>query len=209
MIKMDTLHLSHGDLCYPASLKIHLGNRAPVAIEALGNLDILQRKTLALFCSVRCPASLILQTYDLAQNLRQTGIAVIGGFHSPVEQECLMILLRGAQPIVVCPARSIEGMRVRLEYKQPLKEGRLLLLSPFAENQRRATVQMALYRNQFVAALSDRIFVAYAEPQGKTETFCREAIAWGKPLYTLASDANSGLIELGAKLVGPNDISKL
>jgi predicted Rossmann fold nucleotide-binding protein DprA/Smf involved in DNA uptake len=207
---MNVAHIGQDDSQYPPTLGRYLRDRAPQSIAAVGNLDILQHnKTLAFFCSVRCPGSLILQTYDLSQNLRQEDIAVIGGFHSPVESECLTILLRGASPIVICPARSVEGVRVPSEYKQPLEEGRLLLLSPFTENQRRATFQMAFYRNQFVAALADRIFVAYAEPQGKTEAFCREVIAWGKPLYTLTSDANAGLIELGAKLVWPNDISKL
>jgi predicted Rossmann fold nucleotide-binding protein DprA/Smf involved in DNA uptake len=163
---------------------------------------------LALFCSVKCPGNLILQTYDLAQNLRLAGVPVIGGFHSPMERECLTILLRGTQPIIVCPARSITGMRLRSEYKKPLEDGLLLFLSPFDEKQRRATVQMALYRNQFVAALADEIFVAHAEPNSKTEQFCREVLAWQKPLYTLKSDANANLIALGAKQVSPDNLSE-
>ena len=48
----------------------------------------------------------------------------------------LTILLRGEQPIVVCPARCLARMRVPREYRAPLEAGRLLLLSPFAEHQR-------------------------------------------------------------------------
>jgi hypothetical protein len=44
--------------------------------------------------------------------LRGAGIPIIGGFHSPMEKECLDLLLRGQQPIVICPARSIQGMRI-------------------------------------------------------------------------------------------------
>ena len=184
----------------------YLGDRAPTTLTALGNLDLLSGKTLALFCSVKCPGNLILQTYDLAKNLRQAEMTVIGGFHSPMERECLTILLRSPNPIIVCPARGIKNMRIPPEYKEPLADGRLLLLSPFAEKQRRATIQTALYRNQFVAALADQIFVAYAEPGGKTEQFCQEVLAWGKPLYTLASDANANLISLGARPVTPDSI---
>jgi predicted Rossmann fold nucleotide-binding protein DprA/Smf involved in DNA uptake len=186
---------------YPSALQDYLGDHAPESISSIGNLNLLSHKTLALFCSVRCPGSLILQTYDLAQQLRQVGITVIGGFHSPMERECLTILLRGIQPVIICPARSLRGMRIRKEYKKPLEEGRLLLLSPFADNQRRATLQMALYRNQLVAALADQIFVAYAEPHSKTDQFCRDIIEWQKPLYMLKSDANLSLIALGAKPV--------
>lgn len=186
-----------------------MGNYAPKSIATLGNIEILRRRTLALFCSVKCPGNLILRTYDIAQNLRHAGVPVIGGFHSPVERECLRILLRGTQPIIICPARNIEGMRIRTEYEQPLEEGRLLLLSPFTGKLHRATIQMALYRNQFVSALASFIFVAYAEPNSKTEHFCRDVVSWQKPLYTLESGTNTNLISLGARPVRPNNISEL
>lgn len=73
----------------------------------------------------------------------------------------------------------------------------MLLLSPFAEKQRRATVEMALYHNRFVAALADHVFVTYAEPSSKTERFCHEVLSWGKRLYTFESEFNSALLGLG------------
>lgn len=194
---------------YPAALKTPLGARAPASVAALGDLDILRRRTLALFCSVKCPGDLILKTYDLAQNLRQTGVTVISGFHSPMERECLTILLGGTQPVILCPARSIAGMRMRAEHKQPLTEGRLLLLSPFSEKQRRITADTSVARNRFVAALADAIFVAYAEPGGKTEQMCRDAIGWHKPLHTFNSDTNANLIAMGVKPVNPDDVNIL
>lgn len=203
---MNTLQLHQGDPGYPSALQRYLGDRAPATLTALGSLDLLSSKTLALFCSIKCPGNLILQTYDLAQNLRQADVAAISGFHSPMERECLTILLRSSNPVIMCVARSIETMRVPSEYKKPLTDRRLLLLSPFAEKQRRPTVQMALYRNQFVTALADQIFVAYAEPFSKTEQLCRNVLAWGKPLYTLESDANANLVVLGAIPVTPDSI---
>lgn len=75
----------------PAGVRTYLGPSAPRAIAALGNLDILHRPKLALFCSIKCPGRLILRTYDLAQALRDAGEVVIGGFHSPMERECLAL----------------------------------------------------------------------------------------------------------------------
>lgn len=194
---------------YPASLTTHLGTNAPERIAATGNLDILSEKALALFCSIKCPGKLILDTYDLAGRLRHAGMTVISGFHSPMERECLVTLLRGNQPVIICPARNIEGMRVPVDWRKPLDQGRLLVLSPFAESQRRPTAEIALFRNRFAAALAGRVFVAYAEPGGKTEGFCREVIGWGKPLYTLDSEANANLRALGARTVRPEDSSLL
>ncbi len=194
-------HLKQGDPCFPQSLNVNLSPHPPASIQAIGNLKILNNKKLVLMCSVKCPGNLILQIYDLAKQWRETEITVIGGFHSPMERECLNILLRGKQFVIVCPARSIEGMRLRGEYKQPIADGRLLLLSPFDVKQRRITVENAIIRNRFVAALADAVFVAYAEPRGKTEHFCREIISWGKQLYTFEDRANVNLLELGAKPV--------
>ena len=115
-------------------------------------------------------------------------MTVISGFHSPMECECLTILLRGAQPVIVCPARSINNMRINKEYKKPLKNGRLLFLSPFDENQQRISAKRSHYRNLFVAALSAAVFVvAHAGPASKTESFCKEIISWQKPVYTFDS----------------------
>jgi predicted Rossmann fold nucleotide-binding protein DprA/Smf involved in DNA uptake len=168
---------------------------------ALGNREILRNRKLALFCSIRCPGKLVLQTYDLAQRLRDAGVPVIGGFHSPMEQECLRLLLRGRQPLIVCPARSVEHMRVPAEWKAPLDAGRLLVLSPFGPQQRRATADLAAARNAFVASLAEELFVAYAEPGGRTEHLCREALAKGKPILTFEASENANLMALGARPV--------
>jgi hypothetical protein len=144
----------------------------------------------------------------MVQILRETGMTVIGGFHSPMEQECLTILLRGKQPIIICPARGIEKMRIKAEFKKPLEDGRLLILSPFNESQRRPTVKTTHYRNLFTAALSSVIFVTYAEPSGKTEEFCRKVLSWQKPLYTFDSDFNKNIIDMGARPVKPKNVSE-
>lgn len=195
---MNILQIKKGDAGYPSIMLQFSGNDAPKILSAIGNSDSLQHKKLAIFCSAKCPGNLILQTYDLAQKLREEGITVISGFHSPIEQECLRLLLRGNQPIIFCFARSIEKIRIREEYRKPLAEGRLLILSPFSEKQRRPTVEMALYRNRFVAALADHIFITHAAPGSKTEKFCQEILSWQKPVCTFASNFNQNLILRGA-----------
>jgi predicted Rossmann fold nucleotide-binding protein DprA/Smf involved in DNA uptake len=205
----EMLTISQDDPRYPASLRTHLNGRAPASLAALGNPGLLRRRTLALFCSVRCPGDLILQAHDLVQNLRPGNLTVISGFHTPVERACLAVLLRGTQPVILCPARSMEKMRIRKGYRGPLQEGHLLFLSPFPEKKRRITSDTSLARNRFVAALADAILVVHAEPGGKTEGLCHEALAWRKPLYALAGDANAHLLALGAKPVRPCDINIL
>jgi predicted Rossmann fold nucleotide-binding protein DprA/Smf involved in DNA uptake len=198
--------LSRGDSSYPAALIQYLGQEAPATLTARGNMAIIQQKKLALFCSIRCPGKLILETYDLAHTLRDAGITVIGGFHSPMERECLRVLLRGRQPIIVCPARGIEKIRLPADWQVALAAGRLLILSPFGAPLRRATAELARERNYFVAALADEVFIAYAAPGGKAEAFAREVVDRGKRLFTLDDPANANLLALGARPAQPRSI---
>jgi len=151
---------------------------------------------------------LIVKTYDIAQVLRDAGMTVISGFHSLMERECLTILLRGTQPAIICPARSISNMRINKEYKKPLKDGLLLFLSPFDENQGRISAKTSHYRNLFVAAMSPAIFVVHAGPASKTEELCRKILSWQKPIYTFESDYNKNLIKMGARTVNMENISE-
>ena len=149
-----------------------------------------------------------MQTYDLAQYLRQAGAAVIAGFHTPMERECLNILIGGKQPIIICPARNIDGMRIPSAWKSPIYEGRLLVLSPFNRKHRRITAALGEKRNEFVATIADRIFVAYASPGGKTEQFCQKIISWGKTLLTFDCKEITRLLHMGARTVQIEDIVK-
>ena len=139
--------ITQTDPNYPAQLKGYLKTEAPEIIWARGNVALLTDREghpdkigiqsnlngdlWALFCSSRCPGQIILKAHELAQQFRGSGTPTIGGYHSPVEKECLRVLLRGSQPITLCPARSIENMRLSPAWKEGLAEGRLLLLSTF------------------------------------------------------------------------------
>ena len=92
-------------------------------MPTIGNPSLLDEPLTALFCSQQCPGDVILKLYDTARAMRDAGVPVIGGFQSPMERECLRLLLRGNQPIVVCPARSIETMRIPGEWREPLSQG--------------------------------------------------------------------------------------
>lgn len=206
---MNAISLRKDDPSYPASLQAHLENRAPQRIFLLGNPELLQRDSLGLFCSIKCPGNVILKTYDLAKALRDADVPVIGGFHTPMEKECLDILLRGEQPVVVCPARSLERMRLSTALKNGVEAGRVTLVSPFGPRHRRVAADLADQRNRLVAALASSAFVSHAAPGGKTEALCREILAMRKHLFTVDCLENSNLLALGAKALAVEDVSVL
>jgi predicted Rossmann fold nucleotide-binding protein DprA/Smf involved in DNA uptake len=189
-------------------LRTRLATKRLPRVAALGNREHLSLPLLGFFCSAKCPGNLILDTYDLARALRDAGVPVIGGFHSPMERECLDLLLRGKQPVLVCPARSIHRMRIPQLWKAPLDDGRLLVLSRFSEKQRNATAELAARRNQFVAALADQVFIVHAATGSKTETFCRELLAQDKSVLTIDRPENRSLLDLGVEALAIEDVRK-
>lgn len=195
------VYLTPDHPAYPTGLRADVPPRRPLTLSTLGDLALLQQSTLALFCSVNCPGDLMLKTYALAQALREAGIPIISGFHSPMEKECLGLLLGGTQPILHCPARSLEGIRLSPAQREAVKSGRLLLLSPFSAPQRRATAAQAEKRNRVVGAIASASFIAYAAPGGKTEAFAQNLAERGQPLFTFESPHTENLFALGATAV--------
>jgi predicted Rossmann fold nucleotide-binding protein DprA/Smf involved in DNA uptake len=177
-------------------------------VQVIGNAALLDCRSIALICSVKCPGSVILQTYELVKAIRVESVAVISGFHSPMERECLNILLRGTCGIVVCPARSLPK-RIPAAYRLALKGGRMLMLSPFDKKQTRATRETSAERNRLVASLADVVFVPYAAEGGKTEALCREIIAAGSRVLTFAGEHSANLRSLGAECVGSDGMALL
>jgi predicted Rossmann fold nucleotide-binding protein DprA/Smf involved in DNA uptake len=194
--------ISSEDLAYPTALKTCAAFRTTPVLTAIGNLELLSQNAIALFCSTKCPGDLILKTYDLAQALREANITVTSGFHTPLEQDCLKILLRGTQPIIHCPARSLHKIHLPPEQKQAIGENRLLLISPFNASYPRTTSELAGKRNEMIGAIAHTLFIAYAAPNSKTLTFAQRLIAAEKSVITLDSSINpllqaQGIVGLG------------
>jgi len=172
-------------------------------LKIAGDAAILDRPKIALFCSVKCPGKLILETYDLAKRFRNEGVLVISPFHSPMEQECLRILLRSPNPVIWALARGLYRKipSTPVDCRSAVAEGRLVMLTPFPDAVRHITAITATTRNRLVADMATAIVVAHAAPGSKMEALCRDILAAGKPIYTFDHPANAALIELGAKRV--------
>ena len=182
----------------PATLQRCFDTARTPAVAVQGDLALLDGALTGFFCSVRCPGDIILKTYDLAKALRGVETTLIGGFQSPMEKEFLDVLLWGRVRVVICPARGLGNMRVPKNWRAPLADGRLLLLSFFDDNIRRPTAAIVARRNAYVAAVSNRILAAHAQQNSKTEALCKYALTSRKPVLTLDSPHNAHLMALGA-----------
>ncbi len=156
-----------------------------------GNLDMLDSYKLAFICSRKCPGETITRVYDFAYRLRAQNRTLIGGFHTPMEKECLRVFLRSSQQLIFCPARGLAKYRLPTEWKNAFDSERLLILSLFSPGISRSTSLLAERRNHFVADLADEICIAHAGQDSKTESFLALLKAQGRKVSTL--DAESSL----------------
>ena len=183
-----------------------MGDGAPSCLYAMGEAVILRNPLLGLICSVQCPGSIVIKTLDAIRELRDAGVTVVGGFHSPMENECLDILLRGNQPVVLCPARGVPRLRMGRMARCAVQESRMLVVSRFAETIRRTTAAQAVQRNNLVAALAKAVWVPYAGPGGKTWATVHAALVRRQPVFTFAEEENSELIGAGARSFSGLDV---
>ena len=168
-------------------------------VYGIGNQSILGQKYLGLICSVQCPGSVVIKTFDAIRELRDAGIVVAGGFHSPMEKECLDFLLRGEQPVIVVLAKGLDRPRLPEPWRVAIDAGRLLLLSPFRDDVRRTTKAHAQTRNEFVTARATAVLIPHASPGGKAELIARNVLERAQPLFTFEDEESKGLLQLGAR----------
>jgi predicted Rossmann fold nucleotide-binding protein DprA/Smf involved in DNA uptake len=208
-MRIEVQKLEPEDQRYPPILLERLSADLPGALYSLGNPSILREPLLGLVCSIQCPGSVIVKTFDTIRTLRDAGMTMIGGFHSPMERECFDILLRGPQPVILCAAKSLYGVRIGQEARMALKEGRLLIMSPFSNEVRRTNSAQAMHRNDLVVALADAVFVPYAAPEGKTLATVRKALERSQKVFALDDEANADLLALGARACQSNNVDEI
>lgn len=136
--------------------------------EQLGNKELLQVNKTAFLCSRKVPASVVLKCYDWAIEQREKGNCIISGFHSQLEKDVLHYLLKGKQPIIIALARGLKD-KLEPEFKKPLEQGRLLIITPFDKKVKRVTEQTAATRNKMMIELADNITVGYTSVGGQLE----------------------------------------
>jgi predicted Rossmann fold nucleotide-binding protein DprA/Smf involved in DNA uptake len=191
---------------FPGRLVECLDDRAPRSLWIAGVPDLIhlvdsgQSRSVALAASVESPAAVAEATCDLVRELGQWGAVFIGGFHSPLERLCLDELVVSGRPAIVFLGRTLSGLRTPHSWLEPLKRGKLVLVSACAPAQKRATLDSVRMRNDCVLALADCLLVPHATVGGKTEALCRGVLKAGKTVWTVNHAGNRNLLALGTEL---------
>jgi uncharacterized protein YdbL (DUF1318 family) len=139
--------------------------RAKHSLTGTGNPELLDLPMTAFFASRQCPGAAIRAAMDWALQQAQAKAVVVSGFHSPLEQSVLKVLIQARSPVVAVVARPVDGAKLPPEWVGPLAQGYLAVVGA-ASTARRLTGEVATERNNLVAQLANDIVVAHASPGG-------------------------------------------
>lgn len=134
-------------------------------LTGCGSRDLLGQKLTAFFASRQCPGIAIRLAMDWALQQAIVKQPVVSGFHSPLEQSVLKVLMAAGSPAVVVLARPVQGAKLPEAWKVPLATGQMAVVSGTTMRSR-LMEQLAHERNSLVAHLARNILVAYASPAG-------------------------------------------
>ena len=145
----------------PIPLPPHLAPRIAADQAAhligIGNPALLAEPLLGFIASRQCPGHVFIETLERVPHWAKAGRVLVSGFHSPLEQQVLHSLLRRQGRAVKVLARHLppdRDYRPTTEEREPLAQGRLLILSASPATETRTTRASALARNGLVLALA-------------------------------------------------------
>jgi len=150
-----------------------------------GAQGLLSESLTAFLSSRQCPGAAIRAAMDWALEQARSRLPVVSGFHSPLEQSVLTVLLQARCPVVAVLARPVVGARLPAEWAEPLAQGRMAVVSA-ATRSGRLTEALAAQRNEWVAGLACQIVVAHASPGGRLAVLCDEWTRAGRSVRRLA-----------------------
>ena len=136
------------------------------SLTGTGNPDLLELPMTAFFASRQCPGAAIRAAMDWALQQARAKAVVVSGFHSPLEQSVLKVLIQARSPVVAVLARPVSGAKLPPEWVEPLSLGLMTVVSANLTTTR-LTNKVAMGRNNLAAQLANTIVVAHASHGGE------------------------------------------
>lgn len=128
-------------------------------------MALLEQPLTGFFASRRCSGRAIRMAMDWAVEQARAKTLLIGGFHSPLEQSVLEVLLAAHAPVVIVIARQLHAASLPAAWREAVQAGTATVVS-MEETQQRLTAEQAIRRNHWIACRAAQIVVAEATPDG-------------------------------------------
>lgn len=142
--------------------------------HGIGNTELLIEPLIAFFASRQCPGVAIRAAMAWAMEQARSANPVISGFHSPLEQSVLEVMLTAGAPCVIVIARKLDQAHLPQGWLQAAAAGSVAVVSMDGTT-RQLSAEMAERRNEWVARHAARIVIGHGSVGG---SLLRQADKW-------------------------------
>jgi len=134
-----------------------------------GNLDIIKKyPVIGVLASGKAPGPVVWESYQFFYALRDAGVTIAGGWHSPLEKGILDALIEGKANIGFFAAKGLKARGFQQKFKLLDKTSRGLMISPFSDSVTKINgTEGPRLRNELLAAVSDVLLIPYIKAGGK------------------------------------------
>lgn len=154
--------ISRADPVYPKRLKRRLREDAPPVLYGCGAVDRLDDGGLAVVGSRHVDDGLIAYTENVAAMATRSGYPVVSGGAKGIDQAAMRGAAEAGGQVIGMLADSLEKSAMLRDHRQPLMDGRLVLISPYDPGAR-FNVGHAMQRNKLIYALADAALVVSSD----------------------------------------------
>lgn len=154
--------LSRADGLYPKRLKTRLREDAPAVIYGCGNLSLLESGGLGVVGSRHVDQFLIQYTEKIGQLAASAKKTIVSGGAKGVDESSMLGAFKAKGNVIGVLADSLEKKALRRDYRDALREDRLVLISPYDPGAG-FNVGHAMQRNKLIYALSDAALIVNSD----------------------------------------------
>jgi predicted Rossmann fold nucleotide-binding protein DprA/Smf involved in DNA uptake len=169
--------------------------RKPPKLWCLGEPAILNRRLLGIISARQIDSDLALKSSQL---LKQLGflkeVSFVSGWHSPLEEEALRVLLAQGASIVFCISKSLNRFIPPMEVGSRVSQGDVLLLTHCSPKAKRISRDASIRRNELVIGLAAALLVLSAPEGSASLKLAKSALRQGKPVLTPEHRMNKELL---------------
>jgi len=204
--------VSRADANYPQKLKDRLRAKAPALLYGCGSIDLLGNGDIAVVGSRDVDENLIHRTMRIGDLSARAHKVIVCGGAKGIDQAAMDGALQGGGNAIGVLTDSLEKSALKQEYRDYLKDGRLVLISPYDPNAG-FNVGHAMQRNKVIYGLAEIALVMSSDFEkggtwaGAIEQLDRLSLV---PVFVRAEEPTDGLDALlrkgGIPWPSPQDV---
>jgi len=154
--------ISRADSRYPKRLKARLKEDAPPLLYGCGDIALLEEGGLAVVGSRHVDDELVRFTENVGRLTAQAHLNIVSGGARGIDRAAMHGALMSAGGVAGVMADSLERAALARDNREPLMEGRLVLVSPY-DPSAGFNVGHAMQRNKLIYALADAALVVMSD----------------------------------------------